>query len=70
MVKTSDDCGGERVAIRSSWEVNRFVNGADNIDRVGEFGLKGISLGFGNLDLRVVVAVVEEYIEATKPKMK
>jgi len=60
MAKTSDDCGGERVAVRRNLEVNRFVNGADYVDRVGEFGLKGVSLSFGNLDLRVVVMVKEE----------
>jgi len=66
MAKTSLDCGGERVAVRRSLKVNRFVNGADYVDRVGEFGLKGVSLGFGNLDLRVVV-VATSLMSTTLP---
>lgn len=42
MAKMSLDCGGQRVAVRRSLKVNRFVNGADYVDRVGEFGLKGV----------------------------
>jgi hypothetical protein len=60
MAKMSEDCSGERVAVRRSLEVNWFVISANYVDRIVEFGLKGISLGFGNWDLRVVVVVEEE----------
>lgn len=47
--------------------MNRFVNGADYVDRVVEFGLKGVSLGFVNLDLRVVV-VAMSLMSTTLPR--